>query len=89
MNEREHGAERNRRMHSEKGTFEGVSAQGPFSVAYPAYEESRVEKWCAHCKTWVAAHGVRGMLKFMAHHESKECTVPVVLQPVTARKFRS
>jgi len=38
------------------------------------YLETRSERYCAHCATWVPVYGVTGALHWMATHRDGDCT---------------
>jgi hypothetical protein len=55
-----HGQERDHHWHTEH-------------TMWAAYQETRSEKFCAHCQTWVPVHGVLGYLTWTVKHRDGDC----------------
>lgn len=37
------------------------------------------ERYCAHCGHWLPAHSAAALLVFVADHDSRACTAPIIL----------
>ncbi len=55
-------------------TFEtadhAVAYYGPAS----AFVYTVADRYCAHCEQWITTKGITGRLRFIAHHDSGDCT---------------
>lgn len=68
-----HREKRNYRLEQTPQTTELETPEGPISVTTHDVQ-SVVEQYCAHCEQWITVEGVTGSLRFMAHHNSEDCS---------------
>lgn len=62
------------RVDGEQTTLTDTSGEVVYQGASSFVEQTVAQTYCSHCQQWIQTDGVMGPLRFMAKHDSADCT---------------